>query len=186
VLGWFLLFTNLAVLLSSVSLQAPILWSSHIRYHDLEKIKEEKFGPVRRSVRNRLLASNLAFPISCVILVSIAARLISLTNVESNSLVLSRMLRFISILLIIPFLTAFRKIASARPFVLRPIPRAYVMVYDLCTLEGLNTKLFFTAINVRLIGVSHVYVCVVVVVVVFNFRNCIFPFINFFSSILQL
>jgi hypothetical protein len=94
-----------------------------------------------------------------VITVTVGAHLITLTNVEENSIALFHLLRFIALILVSPFLRAFYRIFSQRPFILKPFPRAYVMVYEICTLDGLNSKLIFTAINIIALSRNPLFYC---------------------------
>jgi hypothetical protein len=147
-LGRALLIANLAMVLSTVALQAPLLWVSLERRAVDAASREVRLGPVRRRQLLRSCAVAFAPPLAWVVGLLIARTLIHLTGVDGQSPELRAIMQFIALIVTVPFLRALRTVLELRPFFLNSAARAFVFVYDTCTFEGLTWKLIFTIINV--------------------------------------
>lgn len=157
ILGALLLVANVSVLVSAVVLHGPLLWLRSTRRVKSEQIQHDANGPVRFSTRRRIIINAFFPPIVYVIVIVVGTQLVYLTNAHERSEALEYFLRFAAFLLMFPFATAFHDVLSVRPWVLNPVSRIFVFVYDLCMLSEFKWKLILTIINVSLL--SHHYFC---------------------------
>jgi hypothetical protein len=150
-MGALLLLVNLAILVSTVALQAPLLWAALKRRATDASSRELRLGPVRPH-EVRLLAARAFFPpLLWAVGLLVALSLIKITGVDAHSPEL-RSVNLLLVVLVVPFLRASRKLLEDRPFFLHQWARVFVFIYDTCTFEGLDWKLIFTIVNVSARG----------------------------------
>jgi hypothetical protein len=148
VLGLVLLVTNFASLVSTVALQAPLLWAA-LEHRAIDALSRElRLGPVRSKEIVRTVTVAFALPCAWVVGLLIARALIMRAEIDSQSPEVRTLLSLIAVAITIPFLRASRTVLNVRPFFLHQWARVFVFLYDTCTLEGLSWKLFFTIITV--------------------------------------
>ena len=147
-LGTLLLAANLAEVISTLALQAPILWTALYRRVGDEWLREDRLGPVSaRDVLSDTIRT-FSFPAAYTVTALVARELLKAAGVDEQSIALTQLMRFLALILTLPFLRAARKLFGNRPFILYPVVQAVVLVYDAATMEGLFWEIVFTAVNV--------------------------------------
>jgi hypothetical protein len=147
-LGAVLLAANLAEVLSTLALQAPILWTALDRRVADERLREERSGSVRARDVAADVARAFAPPAAYATAALVARELLVAAGVDQQSPALTQTMRFLALVLTVPFVRAGRKVGGKRPFILNRGVQGLVFVYDTATLEGLFWKLLFATINV--------------------------------------
>jgi hypothetical protein len=140
------------MVVSTLALNAPILWVKLKRRVVAERASEER-QPSRLTDMGMDAAKDFAAPCVFLVAVLVGREIVLATGIEGGSAALTNILRFVGVLLAVPFLRAARQTLSRRPFVLSPTAQAVVCAYDTATLAQLNWKLFFTAVSV--VALSH-------------------------------
>ena len=147
-LGTLLLAANLAEVISTLALQAPILWAGMYRRIGDEWLREDRLGPVpARDVISDVIRA-FSFPAAYSVTALVARELLMAAGVDRQSIALTQVMRFLALILALPFVRAARKLFGNRPFILNSGVQAIVLAYDAATMEGLLWKLVFTTINV--------------------------------------